>query len=261
MAQSVKALFDLSERKAVVVGGGSGLGQAGALALAEFGAHVVVADFNMAAAEETVRQITEAGGTGQARELDVTSTDAVTAAAAEHSDAEVLVITPGYNARKRLLNTTDEDFDKVIDVNLKGTYRLMRAFGATMAGRGKGSIITFASFRALVVEPGQGIYAAAKAGVVQLTKTMATELGTAGVRVNALLPGAFETPLTRQIKDDPQWWSAYEQKSPLKRWGQPHELAGAIVFLACDASSFVTGSSMLVDGGWMANDGRFEPKV
>ncbi|MDQ6739540.1 MAG: SDR family oxidoreductase [Actinomycetota bacterium] len=261
MAPSVKALFDLTGRKALVVGAGSGLGQAGALALAEFGAEVVVADLNTAGAEETVRQITAAGGTGRTLALDVTSTDAVNAAAAEHADAEVLVITPGYNARKRLVNTTDDDFDKVIDINLKGTYRLMRAFGDSMAERGGGSIITFASFRALVVEPGQGLYAAAKAGVVQLTKTMATELGTRGVRVNALLPGAFETPLTQQIKADPDWWSAYEQKSPLRRWGQPHEIGGAIVFLASDASSFVTGSAMLVDGGWMANDGRFEPKV
>ena len=112
------------------------------------------------------------------------------------------MVTPGFNVRKRLLDTTDDDFDKVIDLNLKGTYRLRRAFGAAMATRGTGSIVTFARFCALVVEPGQGLYAAAKAGVVQLTKTMATELGTHGVRVNAIVPGPFETALTAQIKAD-----------------------------------------------------------
>lgn len=258
---NIKDLYDLSGRTAVVVGAGSGLGRAAALGLADFGAHVVVADLNVDGAEATVNQIVQADGTAVSAALDVTDTAAVDSCAADHPDAEILVITPGYNARKRLLDTTDDDFDTVIDVNLKGTYRLMRAFGGFMAERGKGSIITFASFRAVAVEPGQGLYAAAKAGVVQLTKTMATELGTNGVRVNAILPGAFHTPLTEQIKADPEWWSAYEDKSVLKRWAEPHEIAGAIVFLAGDASSFVTGSSQLVDGGWLAHDGRFEPKL
>ncbi|GAB3556846.1 SDR family NAD(P)-dependent oxidoreductase [Spelaeicoccus albus] len=258
---NIKDLYDLSGRKAVVVGAGSGLGAAAASGLADFGAFVVAADLNSDGAEETVRRITESGGKAVAASLDVTDTAAVDACAAEHADAEILVVTPGYNARRRLLDTSDDDFDTVIDVNLKGTYRLMRAFGGFMAERGKGSIITFASFRAVVVEPGQGLYAAAKAGVVQLTKTMATELGSKGVRVNAILPGAFETPLTTQIKSDPEWWGAYEQKSALKRWAQPHEIAGAIVFLAGDAASFVTGSQQLVDGGWLAADGRFEPTL
>jgi len=192
----------------------------------------------------------------------VTSTESVeAAAAAAHPDAEILVVTPGFNVRKRLLDTTDDDFDKVIDLNLKGTYRLRRAFGAAMATRGKGSIVTFARFCALVVEPGQGLYAAAKAGVVQLTKTMATELGTHGVRVNAIVPGPFETALTAQIKADTEWWDGYSNKTALKRWAQPPEIAGAVIFLASDASSYVSGTSQLVDGGWMANDGRFEPKV
>ncbi|WGW12565.1 SDR family NAD(P)-dependent oxidoreductase [Saxibacter everestensis] len=261
MSPNIKDLFDLTGRKAVVVGSGSGLGQASALGLADFGAEVIVADLNVEGAADTVRLIQEAGGTASPLAIDVTDTATVEAAAREHQDAEVLVITPGYNARKRLLDTTEDDFDRVIDINLKGTYRLMKAFGATMAANGKGSIVTFASFRALVVEPGQGIYAAAKAGVVQLTKTMATELGTQGVRVNAILPGSFETPLTTQIKNDTEWWDAYANKSALKRWAKPHEIAGAVAFLASDASSYVTGSSQLVDGGWMANDGRFEPKV
>ena len=116
----------------------------------------------------------------EAARVDITDSESVNALVAAHPEAQVLVITPGANVRKRLLSTTDEEFDRVIDINLKGTYRLMRGFGAEMAERGRGSIVTYSSFRALAIEPGQGLYAAAKAGVVQLTKTLASELGPQG---------------------------------------------------------------------------------
>ena len=163
--------------------------------------------------------------------------------------------------RKPLLDLTDEEFDRVVDLNLKGVFRVLRAFAPAMAARGKGSIVAFSSVRAQVVEPGQGVYAATKAGTLQMIRALAAELGTSGVRLNAVAPGVVETPLTKPIIENEAWYRAYAEKSMLKRWASPAEMAGAVVFLCSDASSYVTGSYLLVDGGWTAADGRFTPPL
>ncbi|MFG3438470.1 SDR family NAD(P)-dependent oxidoreductase [Nonomuraea sp. NPDC047897] len=246
-------LFRLDGRRAVVIGAGSGIGREAALALAAHGAEVVCADRDLAAAGETARRC---GGT--ARLLDVLDGDAVREAAASEP-ADVLVFTAATNVRKRLLDYTAEEFGRVVDLNLRASFDVVRAFGAAMVARERGSIIGFASIRAAVTEPGQGVYSATKAGLVQLLRTAAAEFGPHGVRVNAIAPGVVETPLTRQIKDDPAWYGAYAAKSALGRWARAEELAGAVVYLAGDAASFVTGSVLYVDGGWTAVDGRFDP--
>jgi len=255
------ALFRLDGRRALVVGAGSGIGKTSAEALAAFGAHVTCADLDEAAAERTATSITAAGNAADAIQLDVRDTKTVTAAFARDRAIDVLVSTPGINVRKPIMQITDEDFDRVIDVNLKGTFRLIRAAGETMAARGKGSIIAFSSIRSLTVEPGQGVYAATKAGIVQLLRAFAAEMGPRGVRANAIAPGVVETPLTAPIKANADWYDSYARKSILGRWAKPEELAGMVVYLASDASSYVTGACMFVDGGWTAADGRFQPPL
>ena len=250
-------LFRLDGRRAVVVGAGSGIGRESALALAAQGAQVVCADRDISAAEGTAAL--GQGMTGY--RLDVLDRDAVRHAADELGVVDVLVFTAATNVRKRVLDYADDEFDRVVDLNLRAAFDLVRAFGPGMADRGRGSIIAFSSIRSVTVEPGQGVYAATKAGLVQLLRAAAAELGPRGVRLNAIAPGVVETPLTAQIRAVPEWADAYATKSALGRWSRPDELAGAVVFLASDASSFVTGTQLFVDGGWTAIDGRYAPPM
>ena len=254
-------MFDLTGKRALVVGAGRGIGEAGAQGLAAFGARVFCADVDGEAAEETAGEIRSQNGGAEALELDMTDPDSLGAAAERVGVPDVLVSTPSVNVRKPLLEITDEEFDRVVELNLKGTFRLIREFGGGMAARGSGSIIAFSSIRAQVVEPGQGVYAATKSGTVQMLRALAAELGPHGVRVNAIAPGAVETPLTAQMKENPEWYDAYAQKNIFGRWAKPHEVVGMIVYLASDASSYVTGACMFVDGGWTAADGRYSPPL
>jgi NAD(P)-dependent dehydrogenase (short-subunit alcohol dehydrogenase family) len=256
-----RSMFDLSGKSALVVGAGSGIGEASAQGLAAFGASVVCADVDAEAAKNTAGEISSEGGEAEALELDMTDPGSVEAAVEQVGTPDVLVSTPSVNVRKPVLEITDEEFDQIVDLNLKGTFRLIRNFGRGMAERGSGSIIAFSSIRGQVVEPGQGIYAATKAGTVQMLRALASEVGPRGVRVNAIAPGVVETPLTAQIKDSPDWYDSYAAKSILGRWAQPREMVGMVVYLASEASSYVTGAFMLVDGGWTAADGRFTPPL
>jgi NAD(P)-dependent dehydrogenase (short-subunit alcohol dehydrogenase family) len=256
-----RSMFDLSDKSVLVVGAGSGIGEAGAHGLAAFGASVVCADVNVEAAENTAGEIRSEGGEAKALELDMTDPQSVGTAVEHVGPPDVLVSTPSVNVRKPVLEITDEEFDQIVELNLKGTFRLIRDFGRGMAERGSGSIIAFSSIRGQVVEPGQGIYAATKAGTVQMLRALAAEVGPRGVRVNAIAPGIVETPLTAQIKDSPNWYDSYAAKSILGRWAEPREMVGMVVYLASEASSYVTGAFMLVDGGWTAADGRFTPPL
>jgi NAD(P)-dependent dehydrogenase (short-subunit alcohol dehydrogenase family) len=256
-----KNLFRLEGKTAVVVGAASGIGQAAARGLADFGAEVIVADLNLEGANATANAILESGGKASVRQANLGDAASVEALFAGLDGVDVLVCTPAINVRKRLLDYTDEEFDRVVALNLKGNFRLLREAGRVMKAQGSGSMIVFSSIRSLVVEPGQGVYAATKAGVLQLVKTLAAELAPHGVRVNAIGPGVVNTPLTAPIKNNPDWYNAYAQRSALGRWAEVDEMVGPVIYLASQASSYVTGTIQFVDGGWTAIDGRFTPPL
>jgi NAD(P)-dependent dehydrogenase (short-subunit alcohol dehydrogenase family) len=256
-----RKLFDLTGREALVIGAGSGIGAAVAEGLADMGATVACADVRLETAAATAATVRAKGQPADAHAVDITDEAAVEALIAGLPGLDVLVCTPAVNVRKPLLSLSGDEFDRVVGLNLKGSFLVMRAAGRRMAAQGRGSIILFSSIRALTVEPGQGVYAATKAGTLQLIRALAAELGPAGVRANAIAPGVVETPLTAPIKAKPDWYRAYAEKSALGRWAQPSEMVGPAIYLASEAASFVTGTLTIVDGGWTAVDGRFSPPL
>jgi NAD(P)-dependent dehydrogenase (short-subunit alcohol dehydrogenase family) len=256
-------LFRLDNRVALVIGAASGIGEAAAHGLAAHGARVVCADLQLDAAQ-AVADVLPAASAMQVDVTDAASVDqCLQTVVQEHGSLDIVVTTPGINVRKPLIEYADDEFERVMAVNLKGTFHVLRAAGNCMTrhytGTSSSSIIAISSIRSQTVEPGQGVYAATKAGIVQLVRAAAAELGAHGIRVNAIAPGVVETPLTAPIKNRSAWYEAYANKSILKRWAQASEMAGAILFLSSDAASYVTGSLLFVDGGWTAADGRFDP--
>lgn len=254
--------FRLDGRAVAVIGAGSGIGEGAAEACGRQGASVACFDLNLVAAQATADRIVAAGGRAEAAELDVTDAVAMASqleALAARGNLQGVVATPGVNVRKRLLDYQPEEFDRVLALNLGGAMCVLQVAGRMFAEAGGGSIVLLSSIRSLVVEPGQGVYAATKAGIAQLARTAAAELGPSGVRVNALAPGVVDTPLTKPIQNHEEWNRAYAQKTALGRWGRSDEIGNAAAFLICDASSYMTGAVLFVDGGWTAIDGRFDP--
>jgi NAD(P)-dependent dehydrogenase (short-subunit alcohol dehydrogenase family) len=256
-------LFRLDDKTIVVIGGGSGIGAAVAVGAARQGAYVECADLKPDAAEAVAEHIRKDGGHGRAVVVDIADaaqTDRVFASiAAARGGIDGVVCTPGINVRKKLLDYSEKEFDRVVRLNLKGSFNVVRAAGRIMTTQRRGSMVLFSSIRSQVVEPGQAIYAMTKAGIVQLVRGAACEFGAFGVRVNALGPGVIETPLTAPIRAQPEWHQAYANKTVFKRWAHADEMVGPTLFLLSDAASYVTGTVLYADGGWLAVDGRFTP--
>jgi NAD(P)-dependent dehydrogenase (short-subunit alcohol dehydrogenase family) len=253
------SLFSLKGRSVAVVGSASGIGEAVARGAALAGARVVALDVDPGGLEAVCGKIREAGGEAEGWRVDIRNRAEVEAALENAGELDGVVSTPGINVRKRVLDYTDAELDRVIDVNLKGNFHVLQAAGRILSARRKGSIVLFSSIRSLTVEPGQSVYAATKAGIVQMVRGLAAELGPSSVRVNAVAPGVVETPLTAPIQAKPEWYRAYAEKNALKRWASAEEMVGPTIFLLSDAASYVTGTVLFVDGGWTAIDGRFDP--
>jgi NAD(P)-dependent dehydrogenase (short-subunit alcohol dehydrogenase family) len=253
----VDTLFRLDGRVAAVTGGGSGLGAAMAKGLAQAGAAVAVLDVNDDGAERTVTTVREQGGRGEAMHCDVTNKGAVDETAdrvvSELGRVDVLVNSAGMAFRSPAEEFPEEEFDKIIALNLKGTYLCCQAFGRKMLAQGGGSIINLASIGAFISYPHASAYNASKGGVLNLTRVLALEWIDRGVRVNGIAPGLCDSPLTRARAKQSSVTSDFLQARMLRpELILPRELVGAAIFLASDASARVTGHTVLVDDGYTA---------
>jgi NAD(P)-dependent dehydrogenase (short-subunit alcohol dehydrogenase family) len=245
--------FRLDGRRALVTGGSKGLGRAIAIALAQAGADVVIVSRDPDACRRVADEIASATGrSAAAYACDVTDPDQVSVLRESAAPVDVLVNSAGINIRGPIGELTIDDWNKVIDVNLKSPFLMNRAFGPAMVERGWGRLIHLGSLLSHVGIPGRTPYASSKAGLLGLTRVLALEWASRGVTVNALCPGVFATDMNREIMQDPVRYQEFVQKIPMGRWGELDEITAPALFLASDASSYMTGQVLVIDGGWIA---------
>ena len=250
-------LFDLTGKKAFVTGASRGIGQAIAVALAQAGADVAVVARSEEGLAATAKQIAGYGREAHVIPADVTRSDAVEEAVAAaigrlgHVDI-VVNNAGGSNFAVPFLDLRLPGWDKILRLNLDSAMYVCHAIGGHLAGRGTGSVINVASVAGLIGSPTLSPYGAAKAGLISLTKSLAVEWAAAGVRVNALCPGWTATELNRNLWEDEAAGKATIATVPMQRWGRADEMAGPALFLASDASSFMTGQVLVIDGGQTA---------
>jgi len=248
----VVASFDLSGRVALVTGAGRGIGEACALGLGEAGADLVLVSRSP---EELARTAERAEATGRRAQVapgDVTSAQDVRTIAEGAGRVDILVNSAGTNIPEPFLDVSEENFDALLAVNLKGTFLMSQAIGRSMAERGDGSIVNISSQMGHVGGPNRTAYCASKHGVEGLTKAMALDLAPRGVRVNSVAPTYIETPMSSGFLRDPVFRANTVGRIPLGRIGRVDDVVGAVLYLASPAASLVTGASLLVDGGYTA---------
>lgn len=245
----LNGLFNLADKRALVTGASRGLGLAFSKALASAGAHVVLAGRSEVPLLEAAEALRADGADVSRVVLDVTDTASVDSAVREAGAIDILVNNAGIQHRGPLEQFTDDDWRRVMSTNLDGVFRTSRAVVKGMIARGKGTINNVSSVQSLLARPSIGPYAASKGAIGMLTKSMAGEWGPYDIRVNAIAPGYFNTDLNAALVADADFSKWLSGRTPMRRWGEVKELAGALVFLASDAASFVTGQTLFVDGG------------
>jgi 2-deoxy-D-gluconate 3-dehydrogenase len=254
MAQS--KLFDLSGRVALVTGGNGGIGRSIALGFAEAGASVAILGRNAAKNRKTLAELQALGARSMAIDADITDRaqcePSVARVEREFGSVDILVNNAGIGLIKPSLQVPIEEWDQVLAINLTACFLMSQAAGRRMAGRKLGKIINISSIYGLFGNAVAASYSATKGALINLTKSMAIELAPVNVQVNAIVPGYFHTELTDGFKDKP-FYDELIRRVPAGRWGEPEELTGAAVFLASRASDFVTGTAVVVDGGFAAN--------
>ncbi len=255
--KNIMDLFRLGGRRALVTGGAKGLGRVIAQALAEAGADVAISSRTLADCKTAADEITESTGRRAiAIAADVTKADDVARLKSETESSigpvDILVNNAGINVRGPIDELSEADFNSVMTTNVTALFLCSKVFGPSMCERGWGRVINTGSIMSVVALPARSPYASSKAAVLGLTRALALEWATKGVTVNAICPGPFATDMNKQLLDDPAKYKDFVSRIPMGRWGDLHEIAGASLFLASDAASYVTGSALFVDGGWTA---------
>lgn len=257
-------LFDLSGRVALVTGASRGLGQYFGRALARAGADLVITSRNIESLEPFRHEIEEMGRRAVAVELDVRDYDSIQRMAdnawGAYGAIDILVNNAGCNVRKPSTEITWDDWNLVLDTNLRGTFFVARSMAARMIPRGYGRIINIGSVTSVFGYAGLAPYCASRGGTKQLTMSLADEWGLHGITVNCLAPGWFKTAQTAVMYEDKEWVSYLTDRIPVKRPGLPNDLDGAVVFLASEESRYVTGQTLLVDGGISTGATRAVPR-
>jgi NAD(P)-dependent dehydrogenase (short-subunit alcohol dehydrogenase family) len=250
------SVFDLSGRVALVTGGGRGLGQTIAVALASAGADVALVGRTCIDLEETAAQITRLGRTALPVNADVTEPADVErltdAALGRFGRVDIIVNNAGVNVPKPVLDLSLDEWDRVQDLNARASFLVTRSLGPQMVERRYGRVINITSILASIAYENQGAYAASKGALTQFAKVLAVEWAPYDITVNCIGPTFFETERTRPRLEEPARRDFVLSRTPMGRWGQPNDLVGPVIFLASEASGFVTGQTIFVDGGWLA---------